>query len=494
MNTKINQLIEYGLEKGLLKKEDVDYAVNLLLDLFHLDSFEQEEVHEYVDCAHILDGMLDYAVQQGLIEDHMTARDLFDTRIMNCLMPRPSEVVQEFNKNYEISPKLATDYFYNLSIASQYIRKNRTDKNIQFKKYYQYGHIEITINLSKPEKDPKEIAKAKLVKSSGYPKCLLCKENVGFAGDFQRNARQTHRIIPLGLDGQHYYLQYSPYVYYNEHCIVFNEEHKPMVINHETFEHLLTFVEKFPHYMLGSNADLPIVGGSILTHDHFQGGNYTFPIEGVKVIKSLTLESYPGLKIEILKWPLSTVRVSGSDRHVVIQFADDLLKAWKTYNNVFLDILSHTNDIPHNTMTPIARMKNNNYQMDLVLRNNRTSEKYPDGIFHPHQDLHHIKKENIGLIEVMGLAILPARLKTELAHLKECLLGQADFNDYADLVKHHTWYEYLLQEYSFHEDNVEDILREELTKKFVCVLEDAGVFKMDDEGIDAFVAFVESLG
>ena len=494
MNTKINQLIEYGLEKGLLKNEDVDYAVNLLLDLFHLDSFEYEELHEYVDCTQILDGMLDYAIKQGLIEDHMTARDLFDTRIMNCLMPRPSEVVQEFNKFYEDSAKFATDYFYKLSIASQYIRKNRTDKNIQFKKYYQYGNIEITINLSKPEKDPKEIAKAKLVKSSGYPKCLLCKENVGFAGDFQRNARQTHRIIPLDLDGQRYYLQYSPYVYYNEHCIVFNEEHKPMVINHDTFEHLLTFVEKFPHYMLGSNADLPIVGGSILTHDHFQGGNYTFPIEGAKVIKSFTLEAYPGLKIEILKWPLSTVRVSSPDRKVVIQFADDLLKAWKNYNNMPLDILSHTEDILHNTITPIARMNNNNYQMDLVLRNNRTNDEYPDGIFHPHQDLHHIKKENIGLIEVMGLAILPARLKTEFAHLKECLLGKADVNDYDDLTKHHTWYEYLRQEYTFDEENVEEILREELTKKFVRVLEDAGVFKMNDEGIDAFVTFVESLG
>ena len=494
MNTKINQLIEYGLEKGLLKNEDVDYTVNLLLDLLHLDSFEYEELHEYVDCTQILDGMLDYAIEQGLIEDHMTARDLFDTRIMNCLMPRPSEVVQEFNKFYEDSAKFATDYFYKLSIASQYIRKNRTDKNIQFKKFYQYGNIEITINLSKPEKDPKEIAKAKLVKSSGYPKCLLCKENVGFAGDFQRNARQTHRIIPLDLDGQRYYLQYSPYVYYNEHCIVFNEEHKPMVINHDTFEHLLTFVEKFPHYMLGSNADLPIVGGSILTHDHFQGGNYTFPIEGAKVIKSFTLEAYPGLKIEILKWPLSTVRVSSPDRKVVIQFADDLLKAWKNYNNMPLDILSHTEDILHNTITPIARMKNNNYQMDLVLRNNRTNDEYPDGIFHPHQDLHHIKKENIGLIEVMGLAILPARLKTEFAHLKECLLGKADVNDYDDLTKHHTWYEYLRQEYTFDEENVEEILREELTKKFVRVLEDAGVFKMNDEGIDAFVTFVESLG
>ena len=431
MNHEINRLIHFGFNHKMLKVEDEDYAVNLLLDLFHLNTFEKEDIEEDLkECTPILDNMLDYAVKENLIEDNITAKDLFDTRIMNCLMPRPSEVVETFNDLYQKDCQKATDYFYDLSIASNYIRKSRTDKNIRFKKYYQYGEIEITINLSKPEKDPKEIAKAKLIKSSGYPKCLLCKENVGFSGDLNRAARQTHRIIPLDLDEQRYYLQYSPYVYYNEHCIVFNEEHRPMVINHDTFTHLLSFLDMFPHYMLGSNADLPIVGGSILTHDHFQGGRYTFPIEGAKILKTVYLNKYPDLKIEVIKWPLSTIRVTSSNKAEIIQFADDLLAKWKNYSDKALNILSHTNDIPHNTITPIARMKNNEYQMDLVLRNNRTSEEYPDGIFHPHQNLHHIKKENIGLIEVMGLAVLPARLKDELSLLRDCLIQEKKIEDY----------------------------------------------------------------
>ena len=311
---------------------------------------------------------------------------------MNCLMPRPSEVVKTFYERYQFQPQAATDYYYGLSIASNYIRKSRTDKNIRFKRYYKYGNIEITINLSKPEKDPQEIAKAKLIKSSGYPRCLLCKENVGFKGDLNRAARQTHRIIPVELDHSHYYLQYSPYVYYNEHCIVFNQEHKPMVINKETFTHLLSFIEIFPHYMLGSNADLPIVGGSILTHDHFQGGRYTFPIEGAEVIQTIKLQNYPTLTIEVMKWPLSTIRVTSSDKAAIVDFSETVLKQWKMYSLPSLDIISHTGDIPHNTVTPIARRKNSEYQMDLVLRNNRTSEKYPDGIFHPHQNLHKKRK------------------------------------------------------------------------------------------------------
>ena len=487
MNHEINRLIHFGFNHKMLKVEDEDYAVNLLLDLFHLNTFEKEDIEEDLkECTPILDNMLDYAVKENLIEDNITAKDLFDTRIMNCLMPRPSEVVETFNDLYQKDCQKATDYFYDLSIASNYIRKSRTDKNIRFKKYYQYGEIEITINLSKPEKDPKEIAKAKLIKSSGYPKCLLCKENVGFSGDLNRAARQTHRIIPLDLDEQRYYLQYSPYVYYNEHCIVFNEEHRPMVINHDTFTHLLSFLDMFPHYMLGSNADLPIVGGSILTHDHFQGGRYTFPIEGAKILKTVYLNKYPDLKIEVIKWPLSTIRVTSSNKAEIIQFADDLLAKWKNYSDKALNILSHTNDIPHNTITPIARMKNNEYQMDLVLRNNRTSEEYPDGIFHPHQNLHHIKKENIGLIEVMGLAVLPARLKDELSLLRDCLIQEKKIEDYDVLLK-------LKAENEITNENVDDILSLALTKKFVNVLEDAGVFKMNDEGIDSFIHFVESM-
>ena len=408
-------------------------------------------------------------------------------------MPRPSEVVQTFYHHYVHSPQKATQYFYNLSIDSHYIRKDRTDQNIRFQKYYKYGLMDITINLSKPEKDPKDIAKAKLIKTSGYPKCLLCKENVGFSGDFNRPARQNHRIIPLKLNGQDYYFQYSPYVYYNEHCIIFNKEHIPMVINENTFQHLLAFVEQFPHYMLGSNADLPIVGGSILTHDHFQGGCYEFPMDNADVIQTLTSESFPQSKIEILKWPLSTIRITSSNPQEIIDFASRTLKAWKHYSNPALDILSHTDDIPHNTITPIARMKNQQYQMDLVLRNNRTSQEYPDGIFHPHASLHHIKKENIGLIEVMGLAVLPARLKNELELLKDCLLQKKQISDYPELQKHELWYNEIKEQYPIQEDTVDDVLKTALTVKFVEVLEDAGVFKMNDEGIDAFCDFVESL-
>lgn len=494
MNHAINQLIQYGLDRQLIQEVDRDYATNLLLDLLNMNEFEREDIHEVIgDCTPILEKMLNYAVEQGIIEDSIVEKDLFDTRLMNCLMPRPSEVVQTFYHRYAHSPKKATQYFYNLSIDSHYIRKDRTDQNIRFQKYYKYGLIDITINLSKPEKDPKDIAKAKLVKTSGYPKCLLCKENVGFSGDFNRPARQNHRIIPLKLNGQDYYFQYSPYVYYNEHCIVFNKEHIPMVINQDTFQHLLSFVEQFPHYMLGSNADLPIVGGSILTHDHFQGGCYEFAMNNADVIQTLTFEDFPQSKIEILKWPLSTIRITSSNPQEIIDFASRTLKAWKHYSNPALDILSHTDDIPHNTITPIARMKNQQYQMDLVLRNNRTSQEYPDGIFHPHASLHHIKKENIGLIEVMGLAVLPARLKNELELLKDCLLQKKQISDYPELQKHELWYNEIKEQYPIQEDNVDDVLKTALTIKFVEVLEDAGVFKMNDEGIDAFCDFVESL-
>ncbi|MFR2501590.1 MAG: UDP-glucose--hexose-1-phosphate uridylyltransferase [Coprobacillus cateniformis] len=493
MNHEINRLIQFALDKEMITKDECDYSVNRLLDLFDENDFEYEEINEHLPLATpILEKMLDHAVTKGLIEDNTTSRDLFDTKIMNCIMPRPHTVNEKFKQKYMVSPKVATDYYYGLSIASNYIRKSRTDKNIRFKRYYKYGNIEITINLSKPEKDPQEIAKAKLIKSSGYPRCLLCKENVGFKGDLNRAARQTHRIIPVELDHSHYYLQYSPYVYYNEHCIVFNQEHKPMVINKETFTHLLSFIEIFPHYMLGSNADLPIVGGSILTHDHFQGGRYTFPIEGAEVIQTIKLQNYPTLTIEVMKWPLSTIRVTSSDKAAIVDFSETVLKQWKMYSLPSLDIISHTGDIPHNTVTPIARRKNSEYQMDLVLRNNRTSEKYPDGIFHPHQNLHHIKKENIGLIEVMGLAILPARLKDELELLRACLLHQSHIEDYAVLEKHQLWYQELEESYVINEDNVDNIIAESLTRKFVNVLEDAGVFKMNEEGIDAFISFVKS--
>lgn len=491
MNTKINQLINYGLENQMISLYDVDYSINMLLDLFKLDCFERTTV-EKIDYYLLIEDMLDYAVKVGLIEDNITERDLFDTKIMNCIMPRPSEVVNKFYQLYDENKQKATQYFYDLSIHSNYIRKARTDKNIKFSHYYKYGDIQISINLSKPEKDPKEIAKAKLAKSTGYPKCLLCKENVGYAGNMNHPARQTHRIIPLDLNGKTYNFQYSPYVYYNEHCIIFNNEHVPMVINRQTFENLFTFIEKFPHYMIGSNADLPIVGGSILTHDHYQGGRHRFPMQDASVIKEIEIKGYENIKVQMLNWPLSTLRFTADDKEVLVDLSDKILNHWINYDDVSCDILSHTNDVRHNTVTPIARMDNNRYQIDIVLRNNRTNDEHPLGIFHPHAKHHHIKKENIGLIEVMGLAVLPARLKDELECLKLCLLKKKCIDDLESLKKHKEWFEYL-QTLEFDEQSIDEFIEKEVTKKFVSVLENAGVYKMNQKGIEGFTRFVDSL-
>lgn len=491
MNTKINQLINYGLENQMISLYDVDYSINMLLDLFKLDCFERTTV-EKIDYYLLIEDMLDYAVKVGLIEDNITERDLFDTKIMNCIMPRPSEVVNKFYQIYDENKQKATQYFYDLSIHSNYIRKARTDKNIKFSHYYKYGDIQISINLSKPEKDPKEIAKAKLAKSTGYPKCLLCKENVGYAGNMNHPARQTHRIIPLDLNGKTYNFQYSPYVYYNEHCIIFNNEHVPMVINRQTFENLFTFIEKFPHYMIGSNADLPIVGGSILTHDHYQGGRHRFPMQDASVIKEIEIKGYENIKVQMLNWPLSTLRLTADDKEVLVDLSDKILNHWINYDDVSCDILSHTNDVRHNTVTPIARMDNNRYQIDIVLRNNRTNDEHPLSIFHPHAKHHHIKKENIGLIEVMGLAVLPARLKDELECLKLCLLKKKCIDDLESLKKHKEWFEYL-QTLEFDEQSIDEFIEKEVTKKFVSVLENAGVYKMNQKGIEGFTRFVDSL-
>lgn len=470
---------------------DVDYSINMLLDLFKLDCFERTTV-EKIDYYLLIEDMLDYAVKVGLIEDNITERDLFDTKIMNCIMPRPSEVVNKFYQLYDENKQKATQYFYDLSIHSNYIRKARTDKNIKFSHYYKYGDIQISINLSKPEKDPKEIAKAKLAKSTGYPKCLLCKENVGYAGNMNHPARQTHRIISLDLNGKTYNFQYSPYVYYNEHCIIFNNEHVPMVINRQTFENLFTFIEKFPHYMIGSNADLPIVGGSILTHDHYQGGRHRFPMQDASVIKEIEIKGYENIKVQMLNWPLSTLRLTADDKEVLVDLSDKILNHWINYDDVSCDILSHTNDVRHNKVTPIARMDNNRYQIDIVLRNNRTNDEHPLGIFHPHAKHHHIKKENIGLIEVMGLAVLPARLKDELECLKLCLLKKKCIDDLESLKKHKEWFEYL-QTLEFDEQSIDEFIEKEVTKKFVSVLENAGVYKMNQKGIEGFTRFVDSL-
>lgn len=485
MNKEICQLINYALGHHLITEDDVDFTVNSLLDLFHLEDFTKIDTED-APLEEILSAMLDYAVNHGLCEDGTVSRDLFDTRIMGLLMPRPHEVIENFQKQYAISPQAATSYYYDLSIASNYIRMPRIEKNIRFKKGTKYGPIEITINLSKPEKDPKAIAAARLMKNSSYPQCLLCKENVGFAGDLRRPARENHRIIPLSLAGDRYYMQYSPYVYYNEHCIVFNEKHVPMKVDHQTFVHLLDFITQFPHYMLGSNADLPIVGGSILTHDHYQGGAYHFPIEDAKVMEVYHLKD---CKAELLYWPLTTIRLTSASKERLIALADKILEKWIDYDDADHDILSHTGETRHNTITPIARRHGDDYVLDLVLRNNRTTDTYPLGIFHPHAENHHIKKENIGLIEVMGLAILPARLKDEMNLLKDCLLGQKNIDDYECLEKHKDWYQELSAQH-ITEENVDDVLRQGLTDVFTNVLENAGVYKMNDDGIAGFKKFV----
>ena len=484
INREINRLINFALQKGLISEEDRIYSINMLLGTLNLNEFEEENIDETLDNpTEILENILDYAVSKNMIENSTTERDLFDTKVMNCVMPRPSEVINTFLRLYKEDPKHATDYYFDLSIASNYIRKERTDKNIVWKTSTPYGDLDITINLSKPEKDPKEIAKAKLQKASSYPKCLLCKENEGFYGNLNHPARQTHRIIPLNLNDTKWFLQYSPYTYYNEHCIVLNSEHIPMKINRTTFENLLGFVEQFPHYFVGSNADLPIVGGSILSHDHYQGGRYTFAMENALLEKSYVIPGYEKVTVGRLKWPMSVVRLVSDNKDDLLNLADHILSTWRKYSDATVDILSNTNNEPHNTITPIARYKNNKYELDLVLRNNRTSEKYPLGLFHPHEEVHHIKKENIGLIEVMGLAVLPARLKNELNIIKNALLdGEKDISTNEIVSKHAKWYNYIINKYSsFTEDTIMEILKEEVGLKFQEVLTHAGVFKRDEK-------------
>lgn len=496
INHEINRLINFALQKKLIHEEDKIYASNMLLGLLKINEFEPEEINEDLETASpILKNILDYAVSMNLIEDTVTERDLFDTNIMNCFMPRPSEVIRNFKELYSALPKMATDYYYNLSIASNYIRKNRIDKNIIWKTETEYGDLDITINLSKPEKDPKEIAKAKLMKSSSYPKCLLCKENEGFFGSLNHPARQTHRIIPMTLSNHQYFMQYSPYTYYNEHCIIFNSKHTPMKINIDTFKNLLDFVEILPHYFAGSNADLPIVGGSILSHDHYQGGHYTFAMEKAPIEKFYEISGYEDVQIGRVHWPMSSIRINSTNKEKLIALADHILTSWRKYSDESVDILSKSNNEPHNTITPIARRRDENYELDLVLRNNRTTEEYPLGIFHPHSEVHHIKKENIGLIEVMGLAVLPSRLKSELNSVKECLINKiSDISPYESISKHADWYKQITEKYDIiNEENVDSILRNEVGNVFLEVLTHAGVFKRDSKGLSAFDRFIETL-
>lgn len=495
LNESIGRLVQYGIETGLLPECEKIYATNLLLDLFHEDSYEEpEEKAKNIDLESVLKELLDEAVNRGLIEDSIGYRDLFDTKMMNCLVPRPAQVQKEFWDAYEKSPEAATEYFYKLSQDSDYIRRYRVKKDKKWTVESPYGTIDITINLSKPEKDPKAIAAAKNAKNNAYPKCQLCMENEGYAGRLDHPARENHRIIPVTINESKWGFQYSPYVYYNEHCIVFNGEHTPMKIDRAAFTKLFDFVKQFPHYFLGSNADLPIVGGSILSHDHFQGGHYTFAMAKAPIEKKVTIPGYEDVEAGIVKWPLSVLRIRHQDEKRLIDLADHVLKVWRGYTDEAAFIFAETDGEPHNTITPIARMKDGMYELDLTLRNNITTEEHPLGVYHPHAQYHHIKKENIGLIEVMGLAVLPARLKDEIELLKEYILERKDIRSNEKIEKHADWVEKFLPEYEeINADNIEEILQQEIGKVFVHVLEDAGVYKCTEEGREAFMRFIQTL-
>ena len=491
----IKKLVTYGLETGLISKEEKIYSTNLILDVLKLDDYEEpEENYEKVELQAVLKELLDYAVEKGLIEDSVVYRDLFDTRLMNCLMPRPSQVIKAFNEKYAVSPKEATDYYYKLSQDSDYIRRYRVCRDMKWVTKTEYGDIDITINLSKPEKDPKAIAAAKLAKQSGYPKCQLCRENEGYAGRTNHPARENHRIIPITINGGQWGFQYSPYVYYNEHCIVFNGQHVPMKVDRAAFVKLFDFIKLFPHYFIGSNADLPIVGGSILSHDHFQGGNYEFAMAKAPVEREFTVKGYEDVKAGIVKWPLSVIRLRCADEKRIIDLADYILKSWRGYTDEEAYIFAETDGEPHNTITPIARKRGDMYELDLALRNNITTTECPLGLYHPHNELHHIKKENIGLIEVMGLAVLPSRLKEEMEILSDYIVNGKDIRSNEKIEKHADWVDAFRSKYPvINAENVDAVLKEEIGIVFKKVLEDAGVFKRDAKGQAAFDRFTATL-
>ena len=499
IQTDIRKLVSYGVQTGLVPKEDVIFTTNKLLELFALDELEDNDTDVTLDTDEleaILNSMCDYAYEQGILtENSIVYRDLFDTKIMSALLPRPSEVIAEFQRLYnQVSPEAATDYYYKFSCDSDYIRRYRIRRDMKWIAPTIYGNLDITINLSKPEKDPKAIAAAKLAKQSGYPKCLLCRENEGYAGRVNHPARQNHRIIPVTINGSEWGFQYSPYVYYNEHCIVFNSQHVPMKIDRDTFCKLFDFVKQFPHYFVGSNADLPIVGGSILSHDHFQGGHYEFAMAKAPVEREFTVKGYENVSAGVVNWPMSVIRLSGKDAAPIIELADMILHKWREYTDEAAFIYAYTDGEPHNTITPIARKRGENYELDLVLRNNITTEEHPLGVYHPHAKLHHIKKENIGLIEVMGLAVLPARLKDELSHLKTAMLKGADLRADEELAKHADWVEEFVPKYEkIDPSNIDNIIEKEVGLVFMEVLEDAGVYKRTPEGQAAFDRFLMKL-
>lgn len=491
----IKKLVTYGMETGLISEEEKIYSTNLILDVLKLDDYEEpEESYEKVELEPVLKELLDYAVEKGLIEDSVVYRDLFDTRLMNCLVPRPSQVIKTFKEKYAASPEEATNYYYKLSRDSDYIRRYRVCKDMKWVTKTEYGDIDITINLSKPEKDPKAIAAAKLAKQSGYPKCQLCRENEGYAGRTNHPARENHRIIPITINGGQWGFQYSPYVYYNEHCIVFNGQHVPMKVERATFVKLFDFIKLFPHYFIGSNADLPIVGGSILSHDHFQGGNYEFAMAKAPVEREFTVKGYEDVKAGIVKWPLSVIRLSCTDEKRIIDLADHILKAWRGYTDEEAYVFAETDGEPHNTITPIARKRGDMYELDLALRNNITTPECPFGLYHPHNELHHIKKENIGLIEVMGLAVLPSRLKEEMEILSDYIVDGKDIRSNEKIEKHADWVDEFRPKYPvINAENVDAVLKEEIGIVFKKVLEDAGVFKRDVKGQAAFDRFTATL-
>lgn len=492
----IKLLVNYGVQTGLTPACEGIYTTNLLLDLFQEDSYEDVDISDCasMDLEEILSKLLDEAVKRSIIEDSVTYRDLFDTKMMNCLMPRPAQVQQTFQDKYAVSPKEATDYYYKLSQDSDYIRRYRVKKDLKWKVDSPYGEIDITVNLSKPEKDPKAIAAARNAKASSYPKCLLCKENEGYAGRINHPARENHRIMPITINNSDWGFQYSPYVYYNEHCIVFNGEHTPMKIEKATFQKLFDFVKLFPHYFLGSNADLPIVGGSILSHDHFQGGNYTFAMAKAPIERHVTIPGYEDVEAGIVKWPLSVLRIRHKDSDRLVELADHILGHWRSYTDEDAFIFAETEGEPHNTITPIARKVQDMYELDLTLRNNITTKDHPLGVYHPHAQYHNIKKENIGLIEVMGLAVLPSRLKEELEILSSYIIEGKDISAHEKIAKHADWVASFLPKYKeVTKDNVMEILQKEVGIVFTHVLEDAGVYKCTPEGREAFLRFVDSL-
>lgn len=490
----IGALVDYAIGHELADPLDRVFYQNRLMEELKVDAFAPEGETLDMSLEELLGALCDYAVENGIIPDcGITGRDLFDTKLMGILTPRPSEVVKMFRALYAESPEKATNYYYRLSCDSDYIRTYRVKKDLKWVYSGKYGDIDITVNLSKPEKDPKAIAAAKTQKQTGYPKCAICRENEGFSGSMTQAARQSHRLIPITMAGQDWFLQYSPYVYYNEHCIALSASHTPMKIDRDSFVKLLDFVTIFPHYFLGSNADLPIVGGSILTHDHMQGGHQSFAMERAAIEKELHFDGFDNVRAGIVRWPLSVIRLTSSDRDALVELADRILGAWRSYSDPSAFIFAETDGVPHNTITPIARRRGEDYELDLVLRNNKTTEEHPLGVFHPHADKHNIKKENIGLIEVMGLAVLPSRLKAEIEELAQALVAGKDIASCENIAKHAEWVAAFADRYTFTEENVTDIIKEEIGKTFEAVLEDAGVYKCTSEGRAAFLRFIETV-